>query len=67
LLAKYLTIVFDEKNVPSAVSRSGKVLNGEIELRSALVSWATYSTLTPKALATALIFLNLLFAAPSVL
>jgi hypothetical protein len=38
LLAKYLTIVFDEKNVPSAVSRSGRVLNGEIELRSALVS-----------------------------
>lgn len=35
--AKNLTIVFDEKKVPSVVSNNGRVLKGEILVRSVVV------------------------------
>jgi hypothetical protein len=41
LLAKYLTMVLDEKKVPWAVWSKGRVLKGEMVLKSEVVSWAT--------------------------
>lgn len=42
MLARYLTMVLEEKKVPDGVWSRGRVLKGEIVLRSVVVSWATY-------------------------